>query len=148
MAKYPQVPEWWYGIIFRAFLSLSSCCALSHLLPLSCSSMSMFVFSIIVIEVWPTGMPVWVFVLALIIVSVYIILTGMNQAITNQQVGLNVGTELAIGSTLSNKPKAMTTMSRTWGYITIVQALRFMGDFKLGHYMKTLCMFPHSHPFN
>jgi hypothetical protein len=23
MAKYPQVPEWWYGIIFRASLSLS-----------------------------------------------------------------------------------------------------------------------------
>ena len=45
MSRYPQVPEWWYAIIF----------------------LSMFVFGVISIEVWDTQMPVWALVLALII---------------------------------------------------------------------------------
>lgn len=113
----------------------------------------MFVFGIISIEVWPTQMPVWAFVLALvrlvlptssydsshvaqqIISFVYIIPIGMIQAITNQQVGLNVITELVIGYALPGRPIAMM-MFKTWGYITMAQALSFTSDFKLGHYMK------------
>jgi len=113
MSRYKQVPEWWYAIIF----------------------LSMFVFGIVSIEVWPTQMPVWAFVLALIIAFVYIIPIGMIQAITNQQVGLNVITELIIGYALPGKPIAMM-MFKTWGYITMAQALTFSSDFKLGHYMK------------
>lgn len=65
----------------------------------------MFALGIICIEVWPTQMPVWCFVIALIIglfsikllwlkshrafvAFAYIIPIGMIQAITNQQVGL------------------------------------------------------------
>ena len=48
----------------------------------------MFVFGVVAIEVWPTQMPVWAFVLALVIAFVYIIPIGMIQAITNQQIGL------------------------------------------------------------
>ena len=59
----------------------------------------------------------------------------MIQAITNQQVGLNVITELIIGYALPGKPIAMM-MFKTWGYITMAQALTFTSDFKLGHYMK------------
>lgn len=59
----------------------------------------------------------------------------MIQAITNQQVGLNVITELIIGYTLPGRPIAMM-MFKTWGYITMAQALQFSSDFKLGHYMK------------
>jgi OPT family small oligopeptide transporter len=113
MSKYPQVPEWWYAIIFA----------------------TMFAFGIIVIEVWPTQMPVWALVLALIISFVYVIPIGMIQAITNQQVGLNVITELIIGYMLPGRPIAMM-MFKTWGYITMAQALTFTSDFKLGHYMK------------
>ena len=65
----------------------------------------------------------------------YIIPIGMIQAITNQQVGLNVITELIIGYALPGRPIAMM-MFKTWGYITMVQALTFASDFKLGHYMK------------
>jgi len=113
MSVYPQVPEWWYMILF----------------------LSMFVFGIISIEVWPTQMPVWAFVLALIIAFTYVIPIGMIQAITNQQVGLNVITELIIGYALPGRPVAMM-MFKTWGYITMAQALTFASDFKLGHYMK------------
>lgn len=45
MAKYPQVPGWWYGLIF----------------------LLMFVFGVVSIEVWHTDFPVWAFVLALLI---------------------------------------------------------------------------------
>ncbi|TCD71650.1 hypothetical protein EIP91_007397 [Steccherinum ochraceum] len=113
MSRYRQVPEWWYAIIF----------------------VSMFVFGIITIEVWPTQFPVWAFVLALVIAFVYIIPIGMIQAITNQQIGLNVITELIIGYALPGHPIAMM-MFKTWGYITMTQALQFTSDFKLGHYMK------------
>lgn len=52
-------------------------------------------------------MPVWALVLALFIAFVYIIPIGMIQAITNQQVGLNVITELIIGYALPGRPIAM-----------------------------------------
>ncbi|KAJ7068462.1 OPT oligopeptide transporter [Mycena amicta] len=113
MSVYPQVPEWWYAIIFLA----------------------MFVCGIISIEVWDTKFPVQFFILALVIAFVYIIPIGMIQAITNQQVGLNVITELIIGYALPGRPIAMM-MFKTWGYITMAQALTFTSDFKLGHYMK------------
>jgi OPT family small oligopeptide transporter len=113
MSVYPQVPEWWYAIIF----------------------VTMFVFGIVAIEVWDTKFPVQFFILALVISFVYVIPIGMIQAITNQQVGLNVITELIIGYALPGRPVAMM-MFKTWGYITMAQALTFTSDFKLGHYMK------------
>ncbi|KAF8139359.1 OPT oligopeptide transporter [Mycena galopus ATCC 62051] len=70
-----------------------------------------------------------------IITFLYVIPIGMIQAITNQQVGLNVITELIIGYALPGHPVAMM-MFKTWGYITMAQALQFTSDFKLGHYMK------------
>ncbi|KAH9944677.1 OPT oligopeptide transporter [Amylocystis lapponica] len=113
MSVYTQVPEWWYAVILAV----------------------MFVFGIISIEVWPTQFPVWAFVLSLIIAFFYCVPVGMIQAITNQQIGLNVVTELIIGYALPGKPVAMM-MFKTWGYITMAQALTFASDFKLGHYMK------------
>ncbi|ESK86478.1 opt oligopeptide transporter [Moniliophthora roreri MCA 2997] len=113
MSRYPQVPDWWYAIIF----------------------LSMFTIGVISIELWPTQLPVWAFVLSLVIAFVYVIPVGMIQAITNQQVGLNVITELVIGYILPGRPVAMM-MFKTWGYITMAQALQFTSDFKLGHYMK------------
>ncbi|KAH7325196.1 OPT oligopeptide transporter [Rhizoctonia solani] len=78
MSRYPQVPEWWYLVIFVPTV----------------------IFGIVSIEVWHTQMPVWAFFLALVISFVYIIPIGMIQAITNQQVGLNVITELIIAGPL------------------------------------------------
>jgi len=95
----------------------------------------MFAFGIAVIEGWHTQFPVQWFILALVIAFFYVIPVGMIQAITNQQVGLNVITELIIGYGLPGRPIAMM-MFKTWGYITMAQALTFASDFKLGHYMK------------
>ncbi|KZT03114.1 OPT oligopeptide transporter [Laetiporus sulphureus 93-53] len=113
MNRYPQVPDWWYGVIL----------------------VSMFAFGVISIEMWNTEFPVWALILALIISFVYTVPIGMIQAITNQQIGLNVIAELIIGYALPGKPIAMM-LFKTWGYITMCQALQFASDMKLGHYMK------------
>ncbi|KAF5338240.1 hypothetical protein D9758_012834 [Tetrapyrgos nigripes] len=113
MSKYRQVPEWWYLMVFMVF----------------------FTFGVISIEVWPTQMPVWAFVVALGIAFAYVIPVGMIQAITNQQLALNVITELVVGYAVPGRPIAMM-LFKTWGYVTMAQALTFSQDMKLGHYMK------------
>jgi hypothetical protein len=59
----------------------------------------------------------------------------MIAATTGQYLGLNVVTELIIGYALPGRPIAMM-LFKTWGYITMVQAIIFMSDFKFAHYMK------------
>nr|AGA20380.1 oligopeptide transporter 9 [Phanerodontia chrysosporium] len=113
MSRYPQVPEWWYGCIFAVT----------------------FVFACVCVEIWPTRMPIWALIVALLIALVYVVPIGMIQAVTNRQVGLNVITELIIGYMLPGRPVAMM-MFKTWGYITMSQAMVFTSDLKLGHYMK------------
>ncbi|KAK7019737.1 hypothetical protein VNI00_017977 [Paramarasmius palmivorus] len=94
MSRYPQVPDWWYYTIFVIF----------------------FGFGVISIELWPTQMPVWALLLALVIAFVYVIPVGIVQAITNQEIALNVITELIIGYVLPGRPITMM-MFKTWGYI-------------------------------
>ncbi|VDB85097.1 unnamed protein product [Peniophora sp. CBMAI 1063] len=113
MSVYKEVPEWWYAIIF----------------------VTMFIFGIIVVEVWHTGMPVYAFVIALLISISLTVPIGIIQAITSNQLGLNVITELIIGYMVPGHPIAMMQF-KTWGYITMTQALQFTQDLKLGHYMK------------
>ena len=97
MARYPQVPEWWYVTIF----------------------VTMFAFGVVVIEMNETDMPVWAFCLALVISFCYTVPIGIIQAITNQQIGLNVVTELIIGYALPGRPLAMM-LFKTWGYVVRV----------------------------
>ncbi|KAI0250906.1 OPT oligopeptide transporter [Lactifluus subvellereus] len=113
MSVYKEVPDWWYLSIF----------------------LTTFVFGVIVIEVWDTQLPVWAFMLALSISFTYTIPIGVVQAATSIQVELNVITELIIGYVLPGRPIAMM-MFKTWGSITMAQALEFTSDLKLGHYMK------------
>ncbi|KAI0245630.1 small oligopeptide transporter [Lactifluus subvellereus] len=113
MSVYKEVPDWWYLFIF----------------------LTTFAFGVFAIERWDTELPVWAFVLALVISLVYTIPVGVIQAVTNFQVGLNVITELIIGYALPGRPIAMM-MFKTWGYIPVYRALAITSDLKLGHYMK------------
>ncbi|KAI0056147.1 OPT oligopeptide transporter [Artomyces pyxidatus] len=108
MSKYKQVPEWWYVSLFAIT----------------------FTFACLCIKLWPTGMQIWAFLIALIVALFFAI-----PAITNRQVGLNVIAELLIGFMLPGRPVAMM-MFKTWAYISLAQAMTFTADFKLGHYMK------------
>ncbi|KAH8096862.1 small oligopeptide transporter [Cristinia sonorae] len=113
MTRYNQVPDWWYGCIFAVT----------------------FAFACICVKVYPTQMPIWAVVVALLISLFFVVPVGMIQAVTTRQVGLNVITELIAGYMLPGMP-----MVFTWGYISMAQGtpwrILFTQDFKIGHYMK------------
>ena len=112
MSVYPEVPDWWYAILFVLTLALS----------------------MVTCVVWDY-MPWWALILALAIALVFVLPVGIVQAVTNQQPGLNIVTEYAIGYLLPGHAIANVTF-KTYGYIVNVQALNFVSDLKLGHYMK------------
>jgi OPT family small oligopeptide transporter len=113
MRKYAEVPSWWYGVTFLAVLGLALASVLAY----------------------PTDLTWWAFFIALAISLVFAVPIGMIQAITNIQLGLNVITEFIIGYMQPGRPIAMM-LFKTYGYITMTQALAFAQDLKLGHYMK------------
>ncbi|ODQ79441.1 hypothetical protein BABINDRAFT_161841 [Babjeviella inositovora NRRL Y-12698] len=113
MKSYKKVPEWWYAIVFLVF----------------------FAMSIALIRAWPTEMPVYSLIIALLIAFFFLIPVGVIFALTNIAVGLNVITEFIIGYMVPGKPVAMMFF-KTFGYITNNQAVTYAQDMKLGHYMK------------
>ncbi|KAH8157022.1 hypothetical protein CIB48_g11227 [Xylaria polymorpha] len=125
MKNYKDSPDWWYLVLFVIMVGLS--------------------FAIC--TAWPTGFPAWAYVVCMIIPIIWIfynpelwkiprtvnitdtyfsktIPIGIIQGTTNIQIGLNVLTEFVIG------------MFKNFGSIAMQQALYFVQDLKLGHYMK------------
>ena len=113
MRKYAEVPQWWYGLLTLAVLGLALVSCLAY----------------------ETDMAWWALFVALGLSAVFAIPIGMINAITNVQLGLNVITEFIIGYLQPGKPLTMMVF-KTYGYITMYQALMFAQDLKLGHYMK------------
>ena len=113
MSRYKEVPHWWYAAIF----------------------LISFGMAIPAVKVYGTELPVWALCLAIVLAAIYIVPIGIIQAITAQQVGLNVITEMILGYMLPGRPVAMMCF-KTFGYITMAQALSFISDLKLGHYLK------------
>ncbi|KAF9575926.1 hypothetical protein EC968_000887 [Mortierella alpina] len=112
MRVYPEVPDWWYGLLFVVTFALS----------------------MVTCVVWDF-MPWWALLLSLAIAAFFVLPVGVVQAVTNQQPGLNIVTEYVIGYMLPGHAIANVTF-KTYGYIVNVQALNFVSDLKLGHYMK------------
>ncbi|CAN1753501.1 Oligopeptide transporter 1 [Linum perenne] len=113
--NYEVVPQWWFILV----LGVS------------------FVLALVAVEGFgkQLQLPWWGLVLACILALVCTLPIGIVQATTNNQVGLNVITELMIGYAYPGKPLANVAF-KTYGYISMSQALSFVQDFKLGHYMK------------
>ncbi|XP_051135492.1 oligopeptide transporter 1-like [Andrographis paniculata] len=113
--NYKAVPEWWFhAILVLTFaLSLFACQGFGKQLQL----------------------PWWGLVMACLMALFFTLPVGIIQATTNIQIGLNIITEMVIGYILPGKPLANVAF-KTYGYISMSQALAFLGDFKLGHYMK------------
>ena len=185
MSRYPQVPEWWYGVVFGM-------CHFSVWLLFDVWSwylaggatwpVTMFAFGAVSIELWETDFPVWALIVALVrAISWSSKKSGANFAsagcfipihnpdrhdpsyhqstnrfkVSNNHLGAptspsialkssiiflltswsSVISELVVGYMLPGRPVAMM-LFKTWGYITMAQALTFTSDFKLGHYMK------------
>ncbi|KAF5377622.1 hypothetical protein D9615_005109 [Tricholomella constricta] len=113
MLHYPEVPSWWFGIVFVAC----------------------FVVLLVTVSVFPTQLPAWAALIGVIIAAILSLPVSMLQAITNQQVPTQVMYELIIGYMLPGRPIA-NMVFKVIGYIGTNQAMTFSGDMKLGHYMK------------
>lgn len=113
MQVYPEVPIWWYAAV----------------------GVVSFVFTVVGVHLFPTQMPVWAVVVAFIIALILVIPLAMLQAISNQQVPVQVISELIGGYILPGRPVA-NMIFKTTAYISTTQAIGFAADLKLGHYMK------------
>ncbi|KAI0995954.1 Sexual differentiation process protein [Podosphaera aphanis] len=113
MQKYKEAPTWWYLSLFALMTALS----------------------LVTVLAFPTNLSWWAFLLALLLSFVFALPIGIIQAITNNQIGLNVLTEFVYGYLQPGRPLALM-LFKTYGYITMSQALTFASDLKFGHYMK------------
>ncbi|KAJ7522663.1 hypothetical protein O6H91_18G021500 [Diphasiastrum complanatum] len=115
MQQYKPVPQYWFLIllVLAIVLSIAGCEAYNAQLQLR----------------W------WGVLLACAIALFFTLPIGVIAATTNQVPGLNVITELMIGYIYPGRPVANVCF-KTYGYISMTQAISFLMDFKLGHYMK------------
>ncbi|KAI1180102.1 OPT oligopeptide transporter protein-domain-containing protein [Nemania sp. FL0916] len=113
MRKYKEAPSWWYTSLFLIILALSF-------------------FAVLF---FPTNLQWWAFLLAVAISFTFSLPIGIVEAVTAQQIGLNVLTEFIYGYIQPGRPLALM-LFKTYGYITMSQALKFVSDLKFGHYMK------------
>ncbi|XP_056159930.1 oligopeptide transporter 1-like [Syzygium oleosum] len=113
--NYDAVPQWWFYslMLIMTGLAMVACEGFGRQLQL----------------------PYWGVLLALGLAVFFLLPIGVITATTNQQPRLNVITELIIGFMYPGRPLANVAF-KTYGYISMVQAITFLSDFKLGHYMK------------
>ncbi|KAL2921758.1 Oligopeptide transporter 6 [Bienertia sinuspersici] len=115
MKAYKQVPNWWFHVLLLCNITLTvfTCEYYKETLQL----------------------PWWGVLLGCALAFFFTLPVGIIQATTNQQPGLNVITEYIIGYLYPGRPVA-SMLFKVYGYISMSQALFFISDFKLGHYMK------------
>ncbi|KAK3007150.1 hypothetical protein RJ639_017230 [Escallonia herrerae] len=115
MKNYDVVPQWWFYTILAVVIGFAL---------LACEGFGR-----------QLQLPYWGVLLAIALALLFTLPIGVITATTNQQPGLNVITELIIGYMYPGKPLANVAF-KTYGYISMSQAIMFLSDFKLGHYMK------------
>ncbi|XP_020225423.1 oligopeptide transporter 6 isoform X2 [Cajanus cajan] len=115
MRRYKSVPMWWFHIILVVNIAVI----------------------IFICEHYKESLqlPWWGVLLACAIYVLSPLKIGVIKATTNQQPGLNIITEYIIGYMYPERPVANMCF-KVYGYISMTQALTFLQDFKLGHYMK------------
>ncbi|RDX76911.1 Oligopeptide transporter 7, partial [Mucuna pruriens] len=115
MRRYKQVPEWWFVCILIATIATT-----------------VFTCEYFIEQL---QLPWWGVLLACAIAIFFTLPIGIITAITNQSPGLNIITEYIIGYIYPGYPVANMCF-KVYGYISMTQAITFLQDFKLGHYMK------------
>ncbi|KAL6347489.1 hypothetical protein AAG906_026011 [Vitis piasezkii] len=80
-------------------------------------------------------MPWWGLIFAAAMAFIFTLPISIITATTNQTPGLNIITEYVMGVILPGRPIANVCF-KTYGYMSMAQAVSFLNDFKLGHYMK------------
>ncbi|XP_072972532.1 oligopeptide transporter 7-like [Typha angustifolia] len=115
MSRYKQVPEWWFVCILIANIALTVFACEYYIDQLQ--------------------LPWWGVLLACALAIFFTLPIGIITATTNQTPGLNIITEYIMGYLYPGRPVANMCF-KVYGYISMTQALTFLQDFKLGHYMK------------
>ncbi|CAO3645788.1 unnamed protein product [Cunninghamella blakesleeana] len=113
MAVYPEVPDWWYYIIFIIGTGVNIGVAYAN----------------------HSSLPAWGVILAVFISAILSLPLNMIEAITGTGFGLNVFAEMICGFILPGYPVA-NMYFKTLGYNTLNQAGKMAKDLKVGHYMK------------
>ncbi|KAK9366312.1 OPT oligopeptide transporter protein-domain-containing protein [Lipomyces kononenkoae] len=113
MAKYKEVPDWWY----------------------LCIVLISFVFGIISIEIYPTNVGVWGFVIIILLNAVFLIPIMLIYATTGFNLGLNVLAEMLAGYFFPGNGTANLIL-KCYGYNIDGQAESFVSDQKMAHYSK------------
>ncbi|OAY72107.1 Oligopeptide transporter 7, partial [Ananas comosus] len=115
MSRYKQVPEWWFICILIVNIAVT-----------------IFACEYYVDQL---QLPWWGVLLACALAIFFTLPIGIITATTNQTPGLNIITEYIMGYLYPGRPVANMCF-KVYGYISMQQALTFLQDFKLGHYMK------------
>ncbi|GER53541.1 oligopeptide transporter [Striga asiatica] len=115
MRKYEDIPGWWfYGMLaITLVVSLALCIFMRK----------------------EVQLPWWGLLFAAALALAFTLPISVITATTNQTPGLNVITEYIMGVIYPGRPIANVCF-KTYGYISMSQAIGFLNDFKLGHYMK------------
>ncbi|ORY44769.1 OPT superfamily oligopeptide transporter [Rhizoclosmatium globosum] len=113
MNAYPQVPDWWY------YLLLAVCGAAM----------------LVVCTFGGFQLPWWGILLAIAFAIVTLPPIAIIQAISGQQIAVSVVSQFLIGLLLPGKVAA-TMAFKTFSYMGVTQALGYVEDLKLGHYVK------------
>ncbi|SAM01495.1 hypothetical protein [Absidia glauca] len=113
MAAYPEVPTWWYYIVFVLGIAVNIGLAYAN----------------------HSSLPAWGVILAVAVSTFLSLPLNMIEAITGMGFGLNVLTEMICGFILPGYPVA-NMYFKTLGYNTLNQAGKMAKDLKVGHYMK------------
>ncbi|KAL5540324.1 hypothetical protein UlMin_042886 [Ulmus minor] len=115
MRRYKDIPSWWFYLMLAVTLAVSLvlCTVLKD----------------------QVQMPWWGLLFASAMAFTFTLPISIITATTNQTPGLNIITEYAMGIILPGRPIANVCF-KTYGYMSMAQAVSFLNDFKLGHYMK------------
>ncbi|KAK6945864.1 Oligopeptide transporter, OPT superfamily [Dillenia turbinata] len=115
MRRYKEIPNWWFHVMLGVTVAVS---------------LVLFIFLNDQVQ-----MPFWGFLFACALGFIFTLPISMITAMTNQTPGLNVVTEYIMGLILPGKPIANVCF-KAYGFMSMAQAVSFLNDFKLGHYMK------------
>jgi len=82
MRNYPEVPDWWFATLFVAC----------------------FIFAVVCIEIYKTELPVWGYLLCVLLPALYLLPAAFIYAMTNQQIAINLIAELIPGFVFQGQP--------------------------------------------
>ncbi|KAK9366869.1 OPT oligopeptide transporter protein-domain-containing protein [Lipomyces kononenkoae] len=113
MSKYPEVPDWWFLVIFVVALAIG----------------------IIGLTVYPTSTPVWAVIVIMAVSLALLIPTAIIYSVTGYMVSLSTLGVVLTGYMVPGNGVA-NLLCRVYGYNVDEQADTFISDQKIAHYAK------------